>query len=330
MTDSIRWGILGTGTIARKFAEGLRFAKGAELRAVGSRSMETAVQFAEQYQVPNRHACYESLAADPEVDVVYIATPHPMHKNNSMLCLNAGKAVLCEKPFTVNREEAEALADCARETGRFLMEAMWTRFIPVICEVRRLLREGVLGQVRLIRGDFGFCGDYEEDKSAFLPELAGGALLDVGIYPLSLASMVFGAYPAKVLSAATFGKYGTDELNAVTLVYPDGGLALVSSAIRLETPQDAVITGDKGSIHIHAPFWCAEKITVSVGGSAPEVIEMPLYGNGYNYEAEAVMEAMREGRLESPVMPLYESIALVALMDEIRAQWKLRYPVENT
>lgn len=328
MTDSIRWGILGTGTIARKFAEGLRFAKGAELRAVGSRSMETAVQFAEQYQVPNRHACYESLAADPEVDVVYIATPHPMHKDNSMLCLKAGKAVLCEKPFTVNRDEAEALADCAREAKCFLMEAMWTRFLPVICEVRRLLQEGVIGQVRLIRGDFGFWGDYEEDKSAFLPELAGGALLDVGIYPLSLAAMVFGAYPAKVLSAATFGKYGTDELNAVTLVYPDGGLALVSSAIRLETPQDAVITGDKGSIHIHAPFWCAEKITVSTNGKTPEVIEMPLHGNGYNYEAEAVMEAMREGRLESPVMPLDESIALVALMDQIRAQWKLRYPVE--
>lgn len=328
MADMIRWGIIGTGTIARKFAEGLPFAKGAELRAVGSRSRETAEAFGERYQVPNRHESYEALAADPEVDAVYIATPHPMHKANSMLCLQAGKAVLCEKPFTVNEREARELVACARAEKQFLMEAMWTRFLPVIVEVRRIVESGVIGRPILLRGDFGFYGDYEEDKSAFVPELAGGALLDVGIYPISLASMIFGDKPSKIVSAATLGKLGTDELNAVTLVYPGGEMAITSSAIRLETPQDAVISGEKGSIHIHAPFWCAEKITLAIEGKEPEVIEMPLKGNGYNYEAEAVIEALRAGELESPVMPLDESIALMGIMDEARKQWGLRYPME--
>ncbi|NLN92838.1 MAG: Gfo/Idh/MocA family oxidoreductase [Candidatus Hydrogenedens sp.] len=329
MAELIRWGIIGTGTIARKFAEGLAFARGAELRAVGSRTRDTAEAFGERYQIPNRHESYESLAADPEVDVVYIATPHPWHKENSMLCLRAGKAVLCEKPFTVNQEEALELVACARAEKRFLMEAMWTRFLPVIGEVRRLVQSGAIGRPVLMRGDFGFYGDYEEDKSAFLPELAGGALLDVGIYPISLASMIFGSSPSDIISAASLGRLGTDELNVVTLVYPQGEMAITSSAIRLETPQDAVITGEKGSIHIHAPFWCAEKITVSLEGKEPEVIEMPLQGNGYNYEAEAVMEALLADELESPLMPLDESIALMGILDKARKQWGLRYPMER-
>ncbi len=178
MSDTIRWGILGTGFIARQFAEGLKSAHGAVLQAVGSRAMKTANTFGDLFNVPNRHASYEALVADPEVDVIYVSTPHPLHKENSILCLEAGKAVLCEKPFTINRREAEEVVACARDHKRFLMEAMWTRFLPTVVQAAAWVREGVIGEVRMVRADFGFRADYNEESRLFTPEMGGGGLLD--------------------------------------------------------------------------------------------------------------------------------------------------------
>jgi predicted dehydrogenase len=328
MADTIRWGILGTGNIARQFAEGLKSARGAVLQAVGSRTQKSADGFGARFSVPNRHSSYESLAADPEVDVVYIATPHPMHKGNSILCLESGKGVLCEKPFTINRHEAEEVVACARKHNLFLMEAMWTRFLPTVTKVRAWLKEGIIGEVRMVRSDFGFRADYKEESRLFAPEMAGGGLLDVGIYPISLAAMVLGVVPEKVTSFAVLGPTGVDDQNMVAMQYSNGAIAMTASAVRTNTPQDACIMGEEGSITLHGPFWRGDRVTLAIGEQNPETFHLPFAGNGYNYQAEAVMECIRTGKMECPIMSLDDTIAIMGILDLARAQWELRYPME--
>ena len=191
-TDKLRWGILGTGYIATLFAEGLRVVSDAELVAVGSRSQDSADAFGDKFDVPRRYASYEAVANDDEVDVVYVSTLHNLHKENTLMSLRAGKAVLCEKPFAINVNEAEEMVAVAREEKRFLMEAMWTRYFPIMVRLRELLAEGVIGDVRMLHADFGFRTDFDPRGRLFNPEFGGGALLDVGIYPLSLSYMIFG------------------------------------------------------------------------------------------------------------------------------------------
>lgn len=327
MLTTIRWGLLGTGTIARKFAEGLRHVEGAELVAVGSRSSQAAEAFAAAFGVPHQYASYDDLAADPEIDVVYIATPHPFHRENSLQCLQAGKAVLCEKPFAVNAQEAAAVINLARERRLFLMEAMWTRFLPLFVKLRELLALGVLGELRLLQVDFGFRAGFNPQGRLFNPQLAGGALLDVGVYNLSLASLLWGR-PERIHSAAHLGETGVDEQSAVLLSYAQGRLATLSSAIRLNTPQEALVIGTDGWLKIRTPWWKATAMTLAVADQAPQLIEVPFAGNGYNYQADEVGRCLRAGRLESAVMPLDETLAIMETLDEIRRQWGLRYPVE--
>jgi predicted dehydrogenase len=327
VTKDIRWGILGTGSIAAKFARGLASLADARLVAVGSRSSATAEAFAETFGVPHRHASYEALAQDPEVDVIYVATPHSLHRENSILCLRAGKAVLCEKPFAINAAEALEVIELARARGLFLMEAMWTRFVPLIAKLRELLADGAIGQVRLLTADFGFRAPFDPAGRLFNPELGGGALLDVGVYNVSLASMIFGP-PSRVVSMADLGQTGVDEQAAFVLGYEQGQLAVLSTAIRTSTPQEALMMGTDGQIRIHSPWWKPTKLTLSAGGQPEKVIEIPFIGNGYNYEAQEVMNCLRADRTESPVMPLDETLAIMQTMDEIRAQCGLRYPME--
>lgn len=328
MIKTIRWGILGTGSIARQFARGLCAADGAELRAVGSRTSAAADAFGKEFGVSRAHATYEALASDPEVDVVYIATPHPMHKENTILCLNAGKAVLCEKPFAVNARDAREMVQTARDRKQFLMEAMWTRFIPVVAKAREWVRQGRIGDVRMIQADFGFRAGWDETSRLLDPAYAGGALLDVGIYPIALAYFFLGEAPVRVISTATLGSTGVDEQNAMVFAYASGALALLSSAVRTNTQQEAFILGTEGSVKLHAPFWKAAKATLTIDGKDEETCEIPHKGNGYEYEAEEVMQCMREGRQESSVIPLDETIAMMETMDAIRAQWGLKYPFE--
>ncbi len=328
MSDTIRWGILGAGNIARQFAKGLAAAPGAALVAVGSRTQENADRFADEFDIPRRHPSYASLADDPEVDAIYVATPHPMHKDNTICCLEAGKAVLCEKPFAINRREAEAMAACARAQGRFLMEAMWTRFLPTVVKTREWLAAGVIGEPLMVRADFGFRAGYDEESRLFAPEMGGGGLLDVGIYPISLAAMVLGTHPEQVAALATLGPTGVDDQNVVSFRYANGAMAITASAIRTNTPQDAHIIGAEGSIYIHSPFWNGSMVTLSVNGREPKTLELPMRGNGYNYEAEAVMACMRAGKTECDVMTLDDSIAIMDILDTARAQWGLKYPME--
>ncbi len=327
--SALRWGILGTGAIARQFFEGLSVLPDAEVLAVGSRSGATAERFAEERGIPRRYASYEDLAADPDVDVVYVATPHPFHAANAELCLRAGKAVLCEKPFTVNAGEAERVVGLARERRLFLMEGMWTRFFPLIGELRRLLSEGAIGEPRMLAADFGFRDRFDPRSRKFDPDLGGGALLDVGVYCISLACHLFGA-PSEVAGVGQLGETGVDEQSAAILRHEAGRLSVLSFATRTGTPQEATVMGTEGYIRIHSNWWRPKVLTLHRPGEKERLVEAPITGNGFNYEAAEVMRCLREHKTESEVMPLEETLSVMRTMDECRGAWGLRYPGEET
>jgi predicted dehydrogenase len=327
MSGKIRWGILGPGGIAHKFASALKAIPDTEITAVGSRDLQRADAFADTFDIPHRHGSYVELANNPEVDVVYVATPHPFHKACAMLCLEAGKAVLCEKPFTVDAEQAEALIACAREHKRFLMEAMWTRFIPVMVKVREWLADGAIGEPCMLTADFGNQVELSTENlegRLFAPKLAGGALLDIGVYTVSLASMVFGT-PTEITSLAHIGETGVDERAAILLGYDAGQIVSLSCAITTRTSQDARIFGTTGAIHI-PNFSRATSATLEVLGKEPLQIEIPFTDNGFEYQVLEVINCLRAGKLESDVMPLDESLSIIKTMDVARAQWGLEYP----
>ncbi len=328
MQEKIRWGIIGTGNIARQFARGLTSVPDAELVAVGSRSQESADKFGDMFDVPRRHPTYEALAADSDVDAVYVSTPHSLHMENTLLCLEHGKAVLCEKPFAINAQQAQQMVDKAREKNLFLMEAMWSRYFPLMGKIRDLLADGAIGDVRLVEVDFGFRTAFNPKSRLFDPALGGGALLDVGIYPVSLASMVLGR-PSRVMSMAHLGETGVDEQAAMLFGYEQGEIAVLSTAIRTSTPHVAVINGTLGRITIHAPWWQPTRMLLEVHGREKSEIEMPIKGNGYNYEAMEVGECLRAGKQESAVTPLDETLSVMQTLDEIRTQWGLKYPMED-
>ncbi len=327
MNDSICWGILGTGKIARQFAAGLQILPEAKLLAVGSRTCVGAEAFGQQFKVPHRHASYEALITDPQVDVIYVATPHSCHKANTLLALSAGKAVLCEKPFTINAREAEQVITFARAKKLFLMEAMWTRCFPLMEKLRQLLASKTIGDVRMLTADFGFFAEYHDEERLFNPAFGGGALLDVGVYPVSLASMLFGP-PTQIASLAHLGWTGVDEQAAMLFSHSQGQLAILSTAVRVDTCQEAVILGSEGRLRIHRPWWRPTTMTLSREGVADEVMEFPLSGNGYQFEAAEVMRCLREGKTESPMMPLNETLSIMRTLDAVRAQWGLHHPTD--
>lgn len=327
MSQRIRWGILGTGKIARQFAAALQRLPDAELLAIGSRSAASADRFADEFKLPRRYSSYAALVEDPEVNVIYVATPHSCHADNTALALTAGKAVLCEKPFTINAMEAGGIIRLARERKLFLMEAMWTRFFPLMAKLRELLSEGVIGELRLLTADFGFRAGQAEEPRLFGLEYGGGALLDVGVYPVSFASMLLGP-PTRILGTANIGPTGVDEEAAILLGHGGGQSAVLHTAVRLDTAQEAILTGTTGRIRIHCPWWRPTLMTLSREGKPDERLEFPLPGNGYEYEAAEVMDCLRAGTLESPLMPLDESLSIMRTLDALRAQWGLKYPME--
>lgn len=323
----INWGILGTGKIAAKFAEDLQLTPNSHLLAVGSRTEKSAKSFSDNYNIPRHYADYQSLANDPDVDVIYVATPHTLHYQNSKMCIEAGKAVLCEKPLTVNASEARKLIYLAKEKNIFLMEAMWSRFMPIYENLRKWVNENQIGDIRMVQADFGFRSEWDINGRLLNRELGGGALLDVGIYPIDLSTMVFSRDPERIVGIAHMGETGVDEQSAMILQYDEGELAVLSCSIRTDTPREAVILGNRGSIRIEAPFWHSKKATITVDDEQ-KVVELPIVGNGYYYEAMEVISCLEKGKKESDVMPLSESLRNMAIMDELRSQWKLKYPSE--
>lgn len=297
------------------------------MTAVASRSREKADRFAAQFGIPHLHADYRSLADDPEVDVVYVATPHSLHRDHALLCLRAGKSVLCEKPFALNRKQAEEMTDAARKADRFLMEAMWTRFMPHILSLRETVGSGAIGEIRTLTADFGFRGTGYPDGRLFSPALGGGALLDVGIYPLTLAFLLFGQ-PHTVQSMARIGDTGVDEQCGMLFGYEDGKLAVLSASVVTRTAQEAVISGSRGRIVVHTPWWSSGRFTVFKDGEDRRSVDLPITGNGFVYEIEEVVRCLRDGKAESDILPLSGTIAVMALMDGMRESWGMKYPSE--
>lgn len=322
----LRWGILGLGNIARQFATGLQALDDAQLVAVGSRTQEKADKFGAEFSAAHRHASYEALVQDQDVDAIYIATPHSSHAEDALLCLDAGKAVLCEKPFTINAAQAERVIQRAREKQVFCMEAMWSRFLPLMSRLRETLAQGAIGEARMLHADFGFRAGVNPESRLFNPALGGGGLLDVGVYPISLASLLFGT-PDQVTGLAHIGETGVDEQAGMVLRYDGGRLAVLSTGVTINTPQEAFILGTNGRIKIHAPWWKPSAMTVSANGKDDEV-SAPFEANGYQFEAQEVARCLRAGKTESDLLPLDETLQVMRTMDTLRAQWGLKYPME--
>ena len=279
MTDDIRWGILGTGKIARAFAEALKDTPGATLAAVASRALDSARTFATSYGLAQVYGSYRELADAPGIDIVYIATPHPMHAENAMLCLEGGKAVLCEKPFTMNRREAEQVVALARAKKLFLMEAMWTRFMPALAEVRRIVASGEIGAVHQVIADFGFSATLDPAHRVNNPDLGGGALLDLGIYPLSIATALLGPV-AEVRAQAEMGPTGVDLQTAFTLRHEGGGMSICSCSLKARTPAELTIAGELGHVRMNTMFHRTDRVTVRTE-KGERTVATPYLGNGY-------------------------------------------------
>jgi predicted dehydrogenase len=330
MAGRIRWGIAGTGVIAAAFAQDLALLPDAELVAVGSRAKASADAFADRFGIPHRHEGYVGLAADPDVDAVYVAVPHTRHCETALTMIRAGKAVLVEKPFTVNEAEARRLAEAARAAGTFLMEAMWVRFLPHLRKVRELVAQGQIGEIRSVAVDRGEILSADPKHRVLDPALGGGALLDLGVYPVSFASMVLGEpnrVEAMVLPAVT----GVDGQTSVLLGHPGGAHALISTALDVQSANSASVTGTKGRIDVPKVWDRASTVHLTVfdGGSAsPEVFDFTHEGNGLRHQAAEVGRCLREGLKQSPVIPLDETLAVMRTLDAVRGCIGLKYPGE--
>jgi len=327
MTDKrvVKWGIMGPGGISGNFASELKHAPGADLVAVAGRSKEKADAFAEKYGVPRAYGSCEELAGDPDVEIVYVGTLHPVHKENVLTLLQGGKAILCEKPFTMTEAEAREIAEEARKRNLFVMEAMWTRYLPVIRQVRSWLREGAIGEVKLLKAEFGFDAGWNPEGRLLNKEKGGGTLLDAGIYPVSFASMVYGERPSRILSTAFIGETGVDEQYSLLFEYEGGRIASLHGGVRLAMNNDAWLYGTKGKIHV-PNFLAAKEATLYVNGEEPVAVTDDRDFVGHAFQAIEAMDCLREGRKESAEMPLDETVELMGTLDEIRSQWNLTYP----
>ncbi len=362
-----RWGILGTGAMSAAFVRALGGIPEARTVAVGSRDLGSARAFAARSGVGRSYGSYDELLADPEVDVVYVATVNSTHRELCLRSLDAGKPVLCEKPFTLGAAEGREVVDRARRVGLFCMEAMWTRFLPAVKRLKRLVDDGEVGEARMLSASLGYPYLADPDGRQFNPNLGGGALLDLGVYPIALAHYLFGK-PQAVVGRASLTDSGVDGAEAIVLVHPEGRISTLTTGLTVAMPNEAVVMGTRGQIRLHEPLFRPDRLTVrrmspippgGGGGSAgggrlakirevpvlravasrikPALsrlkgdtrrISVPYLGNGYPHQALEVMRCLREGLAESPIMPLDESVAIAETMDELRRQWGLRFPGE--
>jgi predicted dehydrogenase len=327
MNASVRWGILGTGKIAKAFATAIKDTPGAVLAGVGSRNLDSAHAFAREFGGGGAYGSYEELANAPDVDLVYVGTPHPMHADNVRMALNAGKGVLCEKAFTMNRRQAEELVALARSKQLFLMEAMWTRYLPALAEVRRIVDSGEIGKVTQVIADLGFKADFGPGHRLFDPVLGGGALLDIGIYPLSIAVALLGPVDS-VLAQADIGPTGVDEQTGFLLRHRGGGMSVCSCSLRARLPSELTIAGDKGHVRMNSMFHRAQTVTVTRADGIARTVATPYLGNGYVHEVIEAQRCWQAGLVESPGMTHEDTLALMGVMDEVRRQIGVSYAAD--
>jgi len=312
--SGLRWGIVGTGGIAHAFATDLALTDSGRVVAVGSRSREAADRFGERFGVARRHVGTEALAADPSVEAVYVATPHPRHHPDALAAIAAGKAVLVEKPFTMTAAEAREVVAAARERGVFAMEAMWTRFLPHVAEIRRLLAEGALGRVVTVTADHGAWFPEDAAHRLFAPALGGGALLDLGLYAVSFASMVLGP-PSRVVSLADPAFTGVDAQTSLLLGHAGGAQAVLTCTLAAQSPTRAAIVGTEARIEVDSRFFAPSAFTLVPRDGRPRRFAPRHRGVGLRHQADEVARCLRAGLRESPVMPLDETVTIMETMD---------------
>ena len=326
--STLRWGILGPGGIARAFTGDLRTA-GLEVAAVGSRRQETAEAFASDFGIAHAHGSYEDLVADPDVDIVYVATPHPMHAANALLAIEAGKHVLVEKPFTLNAAEAADVRDAAAARGVLAMEAMWTRYLPHMVRIRELVASGALGEVRAVMADHTQLLPSDPAHRINALELGGGALLDLGVYPISFAWDILGA-PLSIAASARLGDAGSDTEVATVMVHESGALSTTLSASRAAGPNTATVIGTEARIEIDRVWYSATSFrVVGPDGAVREEYRSDIAGRGMQYQALAAERLIGEGRTDSDILPIDETVAIMETLDEIRELVGVRYPGED-
>ena len=363
MAKTVRWGVLGTGAIAYKIAEDFDLVPDAQIRAICSRSKSSAKQFAQQFNIPTTHVGLDSMLADDQIDIIYIATPHPLHHDHSLACLRRGKAVLCEKPFTVNAVQAAEIIDEAHQRKLFCMEAMWMRFSPLIQEVKTRIDQNEIGEIQFINADFGYPQHYDPKSRFFNLALGGGSLLDRGIYSISLAQYLLGN-PTDISGIAHIGESGVDEQSICSLRFEQGAIAMLASTLNGLSSNETIITGNKGRLRIHEPFYRPNTISVLMAQASADTA-MPgkgftaglkrnaafrkwrhrlqptlgwfkpnrkkssfSPGHGYQYELMEATRCLQKGRTESDIMPLDDTLEVMRIMDKLRHDWGLIYPDE--
>jgi predicted dehydrogenase len=324
VSADIRWGIVGPGRIAENLVQDFAVVDGARPVAVASRSIDRARAFAGRHGIERAHGSYAEILADPEVDVLYVATPHPQHHAIALAALRAGKALLIEKTFTATAAGAEEIVDVARKTGVFVMEAMWTRFQPAIVAVRDLMADGAIGEVRSLQADLGVAKEYDPTDRMFDLALGGGALLDVGVYVASFAQMLLGT-PERVVAAGSLFPSGADAEAGLLLDYGDGRSATLLASLRNALPGQARVFGTAGWIDVLPRFHHPKTIVLHRGGAEPETITRTPIGAGYAHELIEVNECLRAGRSESTVMPLADTLAVQRLLGDAAEQLGVRH-----
>jgi predicted dehydrogenase len=322
--NRIRWGILSTGHIAGKFVEDLRLMPDAEVAAVGSRTDETARAFAAKYEIPRAHGSWRALAEDPEVDAIYVATPHSAHYEATLTCLLSGKAALTEKPFTLHVPDAEELVATARRRGVFLMEAMWMRCFPGIHRMQELVAGGAIGEPAAVHADFGITGPFPPDHRLRDRRLGGGALFDLGVYPIAFAHLFLGE-PAEVQAWARLDPQGVDENTGMIFGYASGALAALTCSLLDDTARRAVLTGTEGRIELPRNFYRPTEFVLHRDETTAERFEAPFPGWGYHLEAAEVHRCLRAGLIESPLMPHEDTLAVMRTLDRVRSGIGVRY-----
>jgi hypothetical protein len=322
------WGIIGTGGIAHAFAKDLALLDGHAVQAVGSRNLKTAQNFATEFNATKAYGSYEELVNDDTIDAVYVATPHPWHVENVILALNAQKPVLCEKPFAVNAMEAKEMIAAAKANNVAIMEAMWARFLPHYAKIREIVASGVLGQITTIHADHGQRLADQNIPRLVEPSLAGGALLDLGIYPISFAHMVLGI-PTSITANAVLTEKGVDAQTSIILNYPQGAQALLNTSMIVQTPCTAVIAGLDGYLEVDRTFYNPTSIRVTLYDGTVTEYPNTYIGHGLREQAAEFARVVKSGEKESPILRAADTVAIMEIMDSVRALIGLKYPNEN-